>query len=233
MKLHLLALTLAATVFVTSPGRADFTLLEWDFFGDNSSNRPTMASTFNTSGIAASTLSRGAGAAASVGVNSFRTTGFQNDGINLANTDYFQWTLAVSTGTFSLSSINATFAGTATYVTNAPGGVTMAYSYSLDGGSSFTLMNTFQVLSQPSSFSFDLSTNSAFENLTAGDDVIFRFYASGQTTTGGWGFFNNETTFPDAGLQITGVPEPSTYVLLTLSALGLAGYAARRRQRQK
>lgn len=229
MKKTLLAACFSIMFAVAS--NAQVVLLEWDFFGDNSTNRPTMDSTFNEAGIDSSVLSRGAGAAASQAANSFRTVGFQNDGISLTNTDYFQWGFTVDTGTFSLTSINATFAGTASYVTNPPGGVTMAYSYSTDGGTNFTLMDTFQVFNATNSYSFDLSTNSAFANLTDGDSIIFRFYASGQTTTGGWGFFNNETTWPDAGLQIVGVPEPTTVAMLALAGVGFAGYVIRRRRR--
>ena len=107
----------------------------------------------------------------------------------------------------------------------------MAYSYSTDGGTNFTLMDTFQVFSATTSYSFDLSTNSAFDNLTGGDSIIFRFYASGQTTTGGWGFFNNDTTFPTPGLQVVGVPEPTTVTFLALAGVGLAGFVIRRRRR--
>jgi len=39
--------------------------------------------------------------------------------------------------------------------------------------------------------------------------------------------------FSEGSLQVNVVPEPSTYALLVLAGLGLAGYAARRRQRQK
>ena len=96
LKIPLLAACLAA---LTLPGaNAQVVLLEWDFFGDNSSNRPTMNSTFNATGIDSSVLSRGAGAAASAAANSFRTTGFQNNGISLTNTDYFQWGFTVDTG---------------------------------------------------------------------------------------------------------------------------------------
>jgi len=226
-----LLLTIAAVGVLSFTATAQ-NILVWDFFGDNSSNRPTMASTFNVLGASVSTLSRGATAPATAGANSFRTTGFQNDGISLDNTDYFQWTLSVTEPAFniSLNSIEARFAGTASYATNAPGGVTMAYAYSLDGGSSFTLTDTFQVFATPSAFSFDLTGVSALQNLTATNEITFRFFSSGQTATGGWGFSNTE--LQAEGLVLTGtIPEPSTYALLALSGLALAGYAARRRRR--
>ena len=37
--------------------------------------------------------------------------------------------------------------------------------------------------------------------------------------------------FTEGSLQVNVVPEPSTYALLALSGLALAGYAARRRRR--
>ena len=62
-------------------------------------------------------------------------------------------------------------------------------------------------------------------NLTglAGPVNSFRFYASAmQAGDSAQPYFNN----------LNVVPEPSTYALLTLSAVGLAGYAARRRARK-
>jgi hypothetical protein len=50
-------------------------------------------------------------------------------------------------------------------------------------------------------------------------------YWQGSTAANQTAFFDN------ASLEV--VPEPSTYALLALSGLALAGYAARRRQRQK
>lgn len=65
----------------------------WDFTGVGSTSLPTLAATtFNTNLVAtsgANNITRGTGAAWSTGNNSFRTIGFQNNGIATANTDYF------------------------------------------------------------------------------------------------------------------------------------------------
>jgi hypothetical protein len=91
------------------------------------------ADLFNANLDASNLLTRGPGAAWSTGGNSFRTVGFQNNGISTANTDYFQFTLSSVSGfNLSLSSIDARFAGTATFAA-APNGVSMQFAYSLDG----------------------------------------------------------------------------------------------------
>ncbi len=60
-------------------------------------------------------------------------------------------------------------------------------------------------------------------------DNIQNFGEFNQTSIGGGRF----AYFSEASLEVNVVPEPSTYALLALSGLALAGYAARRRQRQK
>ena len=161
----------------------------WDFTGE-ASPATSPADTFNANLDSSSLVTRGTTAASSVGSNSFRTVGFQNNGISTANTDYFQTTLSASTGfVLSLSSIDARYAGTATYA-NAPG-VTSQYAYSLDGVN-FTLIGApSQVAGTPqTSPTIDLTGITALQNVPADTTVTFRYYATGQTTTGGWGFFS-------------------------------------------
>jgi uncharacterized repeat protein (TIGR02543 family) len=160
-------------------------LAAWDFTGENTV-AASSADIYNSNLDASSSITRGAGATASAGANSFRTTGFQNNGISILNNDYFQTTLSAIDGyTLSISSINARFAGTGTFY--ATPGVTSQFAYSLDG-TTFTLIGspiqqTSLILPQ-----IDLSGIAALQNVAPGTTVTFRYYASGQTTTGGWGF---------------------------------------------
>ena len=95
----------------------------WDFTGENNVATST-AEIYNSNLDASNLLTRGAGAAASAGANSFRTVGFQNNGISLTNTDYFQNQFSASPGYFlSLETINARFAGTTSFA--ASPGVSM------------------------------------------------------------------------------------------------------------
>jgi hypothetical protein len=227
MKKALLTGLCALSLAVTSNAQA---ILGWDFTGQ--SNQVTAASTFADTGIGASVLSRGAGAAASTANNSFRTTGFQNNGISLANTDYFEFTLTITDPSLdlALASIDARFAGTAAF--SAAPGVEMAYAYSLDGGASFTLLSSFTQIGNGAS-SYDLTGVTALQSVTSANPVTFRFFASGQTTTGGWGY-NNLNTQPGQafGLVVNAVPEPSTYALLALTGGALALYRFRTKRRQ-
>jgi hypothetical protein len=220
----------AASCIVALTGASYAQLVAWDFTGQ--SNQATQVSTFNDVDVLSATLSRGAGAPSSSGGNSFRTTGFGNNGIDLTNTDYFEFTLtsAIPSPVFSLDSFQMRFAGTATY--SAAPGVEMAWAYSLDGGSSYTLMPSFTQINNGAS-TYDLTGIGALQGFT-GNAISFRFYASGQTTTGGWGF-NNLNTSPgqEYGLVLNGtVPEPSTYALLALSAGAIAFYRLRSKRRQ-
>lgn len=180
-------------------------------------------------------LTRGAGAGTSAGASSFRTTGFQNNGISTANTDYFQVILSADVGfSLSLSGINAYFNGTTTYPVSP--GASMQWAYSLDG-STFTLIDSPVAkigVATTSTTDFDFTGVSALQNVAAGTDVTLRMYATGQTSTGGWGFFSpggagNEV----AGLLINGstqiIPEPSVFALLAIGGLAVTRYARRRK----
>lgn len=174
----------------------------WDFFGQ--ANIATFAATtFNTNLTTAGNanlITRGASAAASAGGNSFRTVGFQNNGISTANTDYFQTTLKAQAGhSLSISSINTVMAGTASYA--AAPGVSSRFAYSLDG-TNFTLLDTaFVTVGTPAiSPLIDVSNVAALQNVHASNTVTLRYYASGQTATGGWGFNS-----PIAGINGLGI----------------------------
>ena len=165
----------------------------WDFTGLSSPATAT-ATTFNANLVStssANTITRGVGAAASSASNSFRSTGFKNEAISTSNTDYFQITLSPSMGyTLSLSTIDAKFAGTASYCVTP--GVSNQFAYSLDG-TNFTLIGSAQLLvGTPATLTqIDVSAISALQNIAPGTTVTLRYYASGQTATGGWGFYSS------------------------------------------
>lgn len=226
----LTALALTAGLSTAAFGQ-NITLMEFDFSGStNTAASNSQNSTFTASNINGSTMTRGAGISNNNANNSFRGTGFNNLGIDVNSDRFFQWDLTAASGyQFTVNSIYGNFNGTATY-SNAPG-VTMAYAYSLDGGSSFTLMDTFtQIGSGNQTFTV---TGTHLTALTDISSVTFRFLASGQTPTGGWGL-QSAASPGTIGLSVDGtvsaVPEPSTYAAIVgLLALGLV--LVRRRMR--
>ena len=181
-------------------------LMAWDFTGRGANPdtlRTFAATTYNanlTPVASFKDITRGPGAPWSTGSNSFRTTGFKDTPISVSNTAYFQVTVKPDAGkAVSLSSISGLCNGTAGYA--ADPGVSSQFAYSLDG-------NTFTLIGSPSikigitdhTFDFDLSSVAGLQNVTG--TIYLRYYASGQTTTGGWGFnsFPAETN----GLSIFG-----------------------------
>lgn len=182
------------------------TIAEWNFTGESglaTSNAEIVAS--DVAGPV--TLTRGPGAAASTASNSFRTVGFQNDGIATSNADYFQFTLTAAAGqAVSVSSISAYLAGTSSF--SASPGTTNQFAYSTDGFG-FTLIGspTTQI-GNGAIGPIDTSGITALQAVDAGTTLTFRFYASGQTTTGGWGF--NSPTSTTAGLTVLGTTAPAT-----------------------
>ena len=194
-------------------------IASWDFTSASTPVTQT-ASTFSTANLTgAPVLSRGAGAAGSSGANSFRTTGFKNDGISTANTDYFQTTIQAASGyTATLTTINAIFSGTQTFVATA--GVSIQWAYSLDG-TTFTLIGSPTVLTGTvpiTSPAIDLSGISALQNVPATTTVTLRLYASGQTTTGGWGLISPLLRAPALWPCHLWQPEPSRTSAPTVNA---------------
>ena len=185
IKLLLISLVILGAINVNAQ------IAAWDFSGNSGTAATFAATTWNSnlsSTASVKNITRGAGAAASSAGNSFRTTGFKNDGISTANTDYFQVTLTAATGyKVSLSTINANFGGTATYYVSP--GVTSQFAYSLDG-SSFTLIGSAVQSTSLTMSQISLSSITALQNVAAGTTITLRYYASGQTSTGGWGFLS-------------------------------------------
>lgn len=223
---------ICSVIFVTS---INGQILGYDFTGASSPTTWASGTTnpnLDTTG-SFNTLTRGAGAAASSGSNSFRTTGFQNNGISTSNTDYFQVVLRANSGyQLSLSGITANFAGTATYA--ASPGVSSQWAYSTDG-SSFTLIGspTTTIGTPANNISYNFSGVSALQNVSSTTSVTLRFYASGQTATGGWGFISSALGVNGLAINgtVTAIPEPSTYAALA-GVLALGGVMwHRRRQR--
>jgi hypothetical protein len=192
-------------------------LAGWDFFGQ-SAPTSVAATTFNSNLVSTSSLNlitRGPNAAASAGANSFRTVAFQNDGISTANTDYFQTTLkAVAGYSINISSITASVVGTASF-SNSPG-VSMQFAYSLDG-TTFTLIGSpVNVTGTTPAAMPTISTTgvTALQNVSPGTTIYIRYYASGQTTTGGWGF--SSATSGTNGLAFNGniyCTQPTAYAV--------------------
>jgi len=199
------------TIGATGGRGADTTLQAWNFFGESSpatSDADVIQLDLNTA-PELNLLTRGSGAGASSASNSFRTTGFQNNGISTANTDYFEWSVASADGSsLFLSSLDARFAGTGTF--RALPGVSAQFAYSLDG-QNFTLIGSpFSLTADTAMPTIDLTGISALQDLDSDSTVTFRYYASGQTTTGGWGFNSPSASEANDGLKVTGFAGATT-----------------------
>lgn len=190
----------------------------WDFYGE-SSPATSSADIFNANLSSSNFITRGASASASTASNSFRTTGFQNNGISTSNTDYFQITIGAASGyKVSLSTIDAKFAGTNTFY--ASPGVTSQFAYSLDG-TNFTLIGSPVQSTSLTMAQIDLSGITALQNVASGTTITLRYYASGQTATGGWGF--SSASAGTYGLAIGGTVTTSGPTI-TVSLSSLSGF---------
>lgn len=212
-------------VAMASAASADV-ILGWSFAGSASIVSQVANDVLDTrlvSGGIYNDLTRGAGAGTSAGASSFRTAGFMNNGIATANTDYFQFVLSpVALQILSLNNIVGTFAGTATYSTSP--GVSHQWGYRLGAAGDFTLIATPQTRIGNGSSSFDFTGTTALQNVESGTDVYLRYYATGQTSTGGWGFGS-------VGFDLDGtlIPEPGVLALMAIGGLFIVRFARRRR----
>lgn len=190
-------------------------LAAWDFTGDNTASASSAAEVYDGKLDSASTLTRGSGAAASAANNSFRSQGFGNDGIATANTDYYQVTLSAAAGyTLSLGTLDARFSGTASFF--AAPGVTGHFAYSLDGATFVWIGSPFVMTAAGAMPQIDVSGIPELQNVPDATTVTLRYYASGQTATGGWGLYSASTG--QYGLAISGTLATSAMPSLTLSA---------------
>lgn len=180
----------------------------WDFYGQSQPVACT-ATAFHPDLIStggANQITRGPGAPPSAGVHSFRTTGFQNNGISVANNDYFQVTLTAAPGhKLCLSTLDARFNGTSTFY--ASPGVTSQFAYSLDGYTFILIGNPVQSTGLTMT-QIDLSTITDLQNVHSSVTVTLRYYASGQTSTGGWGFYS--VSSGNSGFAVGGLVIPAT-----------------------
>ncbi len=201
----ILAIICAASLIMNTNTKAQ--IAAWDFTG--AGNYVSFAATyFNPNLVSANNLiTRGSGAPASAGANSFRTQGFGDNTFPIAttNTDYFQITLGAVTGyKLSLSTIDAKFNGTATFY--AAPGVTSRFAYSLNGGANKTLIGSNVTSTSLTMNQINLSGISALQNVPAGTTITLYYYANGQTNSGGWGFYSSVAG--SNGLAIGGTLTP-------------------------
>lgn len=191
----------------------------WDFTGENTV-ATSAAEVFSGNLDSSNLLTRGANATASAGGNSFRTVGFKNEGISTGNTDFFQFTLSATTGySLSLSSLDARFAGTAGF--RASPGVSAQFAYSLDGSTFSLIGSPFFLTADTFMPQISLGGIPALQSVDAATTVTFRYYASGQTTTGGWGF--NSPSAGSYGLAVGGQLLPVGSVTETWTGTGTGG----------
>lgn len=187
-------------------------IVSWNFWGDNIIATKTATST-NSNLVSPIELTRGPDAFASVGGDSYRTQGFRNDGISISNTDYFQVELHAKTGfEISLTTIDANLTGTGTFA--ASPGVSNQFAYSLDGVNFILIGSPSMVIGQPKALSqIKLNGIAALQNVPSGITITIRYYASGQTSSGGWGFYSSSKTSNgfEIGGSVTAATSSETY----------------------
>lgn len=135
---------------------------------------------------------------------------------------------------FSLYSDGTNFS---TQILNLNMGGNNALTYSIGTNSGTGLADIFNVAFTVNMTFLGGASNNIRLQLSGGTNTAFdqTFAASGTPNSFKWYFAgapDNSGNYEPYINNLTTVPEPSTYALLALSAIGLAGYAARRRARK-
>lgn len=221
MKKTLLLILLFSGLFL--PAQLFAQLVSWNFTGPGSLN--TATANIADPGLSFTPiLTRSTAAVASAGPNSFRTVKFGNTGILVTSPNYFEFSLSAAAGKkMSLSTIDAAYQGTAGYFAGA--GASNQFAYSLDN-TTFTLIGSPTLITRTGAApvvypTIDVSGVAALQNVPAGTTVTFRYFASGQTSTGGWGFFSPDL---NQGLKIGGTITPLGGGTDTTPPVNASGY---------
>jgi hypothetical protein len=188
-------------------------LVAWDFTGDNG-NATTRPVSFTNNGLDLSNpLSRGAGAGPANQTNSFATDGFSNNIYSAAiSTDYYQFSVSATTDReLDLTTIHARVKGDPAFTANPGVSFQFAYNVSTTGtAGTFTLINNpTSKVGDGSIMDVDLTTVNALQNVPANSTVFFRFYCTGQSANGIYGFHSPSSGV--YGLGLRGTANPTCY----------------------
>lgn len=206
-------------------------IVAWEFNG-NAGNEVSVAATSLDSNLQTSSISRGAGLAASNLANSFSSNNFSTDSTTLEQAilddDYLTFSISPQSGyQVSLSTLDVNFRRSST------GPNTFQWAYSIDGfttnnvniGSEISFTST--ATDGVAQSQISLAGISALQSITG--TATFRLYGYGSA---GGTFAIGRLTGNDLSINgiVTAVPEPSTYAAI-LGGVALVGVMAIRRRK--